>query len=124
MFLLLLTAFVVTGLVSAFGNRRLVGHACNHAVYILAEGAPTVLPGRSFAADRQQWFDARIDDTGIGTALLAGLPECMRANAVSIKVTDPRRLFEAVAYIDSRCVAAQCLVLTKFTGVHGRFRVE
>ena len=109
----------------AFGNRRLSGHICAHQVYILAQGAPTEKPGKTFSADREKWYDAKIDDSGVGTALLASLPECQKANAISIKVTDDSRLFEAVAYINARCVAAECLVMTKFAGVHGaRFRVE
>jgi hypothetical protein len=118
--LLLLVATQATAL------RRLSPYLCKYRSFVLAQGAETDRRGVVFSDNFGRYEDARIDDTGAGTALLKRMPACLQASATPVKVTAPQRLGEALAWIEAQCVGGEdCIVYSAFTGVHSaKVRVE
>jgi len=110
-------------LVAALGGRRLTpGVICTNKPYVLAQGAPTPLRGRTFSDKQGGYLDPRNDTTGVGTALLNAMPVCLQEKATSIRV-DGTALWQAVAWLDLQCAEVSCIVFTKYQGLHGRFHV-
>jgi len=102
--LLLAAAQVLAG-------RRLSDDVCAASVYVLAEGAPTGTRGRSWGPGLA---DPLHDASGVGTRLLAGMPACQRAKAVSLRVHDAAEAMQAAVWLDAQCASRECLVYTLY----------
>lgn len=103
-------------------HRRLSPYDCQAQAFIVAEGAPTLRRGRAFSDTYGTYEDARVDSTGRGTALLAQVPECLRAEVIPIKVVGAR-LGDAVEWINAQCMARDCVVFSAYAHLQGRFKL-
>ena len=119
--MLLLLLLALAGCAGA--ARRLSLDACAPAVYILAQGAPCAR-GRVFAwPPPRRYVSALQDATGAGTRLLARVPACQRADAVSVR-GEGDGLASAVRWLEGECERADCVVYTELAlGISVNFHI-
>jgi hypothetical protein len=93
-------------------RRRLPVHECDATAFVLARGAPVLTRGRTFSPPLTIGYnDARVDDTGEGTAMLSHIPPCLHATITPIKITHDSALGSAVAWLDDTCrLSSKCVV--------------
>ena len=108
----LLLLLLAAAAVPSHARRRLSLDVCAHRAFVLAQGAP--LPNGKVFPPQRGYVDARVDDSGRGTALARKMPICQRMGATSLKIVNPSALWSAVAWLERECAQMDCVVYSAY----------